>query len=178
MTRSTKCKAMLALAGLAIVSPVVAAPAKQPASATHSEAAERAEAIRQINAAIDILEKGYATSDPELLAEPYVRTDQYVLFDVTPPMVEYGWKSLDDKNRLFFSLIDGNVIMKWTDRYIDVDHRLAYFRGIAHFTGKYKDGRPLNGDFRHTLIFQKVGDKWLIIHEHGSIPNQAIALTQ
>ncbi len=39
-----------------------------------------------------------------------------------------------------------------------------------HLSGKQKDGSVLELDCRHTIVWEKRGPRWLIIHEHISKP--------
>jgi ketosteroid isomerase-like protein len=39
-----------------------------------------------------------------------------------------------------------------------------------HLSAKLKGGTPLEFDGRHTIVWEKRGGQWLIIHEHVSKP--------
>src|SRR6266511_2568136 len=39
-----------------------------------------------------------------------------------------------------------------------------------HLTANMKEGKPLEFDGRHTVIWEDRGGKWLIVHEHFSAP--------
>ncbi|MBA3923981.1 MAG: nuclear transport factor 2 family protein [Nostocaceae cyanobacterium] len=40
----------------------------------------------------------------------------------------------------------------------------------SFLTGTFKNGSPISGSGRNTLIWEQVGDQWLIAHEHISTP--------
>ncbi|PYV30693.1 MAG: hypothetical protein DMG09_27050 [Acidobacteria bacterium] len=50
---------------------------------------------------------------------------------------------------------------------------LAWGTATWHGDAVMKNGAKESLDGRWTVIFQKVGDDWLIIHEHVSVPQQA-----
>jgi ketosteroid isomerase-like protein len=39
-----------------------------------------------------------------------------------------------------------------------------------HLSIAFKDGKTEEIDARHTAIWEKRGGKWLIVHEHVSVP--------
>jgi hypothetical protein len=40
----------------------------------------------------------------------------------------------------------------------------------SHLTGKGKDGNPMDATMRITDVLRKSSGKWLIVHEHVSVP--------
>jgi ketosteroid isomerase-like protein len=47
---------------------------------------------------------------------------------------------------------------------------LAFSHSIQHATGTFTDGKPMDLTVRVTDVYQKIGGKWLIVHEHVSVP--------
>ncbi|HEV7785554.1 MAG TPA: nuclear transport factor 2 family protein, partial [Thermoanaerobaculia bacterium] len=47
---------------------------------------------------------------------------------------------------------------------------LGYARGIDRWVITGKDGKPLEVVFRFTDVLKKIDGKWLIVHEHLSVP--------
>jgi ketosteroid isomerase-like protein len=41
---------------------------------------------------------------------------------------------------------------------------------LSHVTGTLKDKATVDMWFRTTLGFRRIGGRWLIVHEHGSVP--------
>jgi len=139
-------------------------------------------AERAVEVVLHSVIEGFRTRDAKLLSSSdiYFSDDSseyhYVLFDVIPPFVDVGYKTLVDKNTRFIAAVEGPVTVSWTDKYIDGDGGFAYFRGVMHVHGVYKDGRKLEFALRHTLIFKKINGKYLIVHEHASVPDVAIGM--
>jgi ketosteroid isomerase-like protein len=48
---------------------------------------------------------------------------------------------------------------------------VAWTTVTAHASGKLKTGAPVETDMRHSVIWEKRGPDWLIVHEHVSVPS-------
>ena len=158
--------------GLAAVAAVIGLPVQPSfASSRHRGADDRG----QVLALFGRIAKGLSTRNANLAASAYSR-DDFVLYDFIPPIRDQGWQRLRAKYAAFMDQTDGAVGIVWTDQRLDVDRRLAYFRGIAHLRARYKDGRQVSGPYRYTAIVQKVRGNWAIVHEHSSVPANSLAL--
>lgn len=133
-----------------------------------------ANAERQIRLAIDNIRDGFGKPDLETACAPYVRDESYLLFDVYPPLFDRGYENLYRKNKEYIDSIDGTTELHWTDEFIEVGRDLAYFYGLLHCEARIRDGRRFGGTFRHTLVFRRFDDRWLVVHEHNSMPSEAI----
>ncbi|MBV9075592.1 MAG: nuclear transport factor 2 family protein, partial [Acidobacteria bacterium] len=47
---------------------------------------------------------------------------------------------------------------------------LGYGYSFQHVAGKTKNGNTMDVTLRVTDVYRKSGDKWLIVHEHVSVP--------
>jgi ketosteroid isomerase-like protein len=47
---------------------------------------------------------------------------------------------------------------------------MAFATYIVHLTGKRKDGNAMDVTMRITDVLRKADEKWLIVHEHVSVP--------
>ena len=57
-----------------------------------------------------------------------------------------------------------------SDMAIVAEGNLGYSRMVEHVTGKQKNGQPMDMLVRVTDVYRKNKGKWLIIHEHVSVP--------
>ena len=57
-----------------------------------------------------------------------------------------------------------------SDLSIATDGNLGYSHSIQHVSGTDMKGQPLNLTVRVTDAYRKINGKWLIIHEHVSVP--------
>ena len=51
-----------------------------------------------------------------------------------------------------------------------MDGDLAFSHCLSHATGKTMDGRDIDVWMRATDCYQKMNGKWMIVHEHVSVP--------
>jgi ketosteroid isomerase-like protein len=47
---------------------------------------------------------------------------------------------------------------------------IAFAHGLGRLTGTTTKGEQVDMSFRATMCYRKVGDKWLVVHEHASVP--------
>jgi ketosteroid isomerase-like protein len=59
---------------------------------------------------------------------------------------------------------------KFVELVVVTDGKMGMARSIQHFTWTGKDGKPAEGTFRVTDVFQKVDGQWKVIHSHVSVP--------
>jgi ketosteroid isomerase-like protein len=163
------------LVALAILRPTLAAD-------TAPVAANRLAGVQAVEHALAMMVEGWKTRDANVLSSRDIyfsddtSKDEYVLYDVMPPFVDAGYKNLFEKNVKYFAATEGPTEVYWTDKHIDSDGEFAFFRGIMHAKAKYKDGRSLDFVLRHTLVLKKFGDKFLIVHEHASVPDAVVGI--
>ena len=97
--------------------------------------------------------------------------DSVLAFDVIPPR-QYATADAYTKDFAeLFKLIDGPVNLEVTDFTVTTNGSdMAYGHSIDHLSGKTTDGKPLDVTVRVTDVYRKIKGKWLIVHEHVSVP--------
>ena len=113
----------------------------------------------------------WSTGGPEAAAPFYDKSPENVYFDIAP--VQYkGWSQYQAGVK---DVLAGFETFKLSLRPEDEPSvhwagKLAW--GTATFTadGKLKNGNAVNLIGRWTVIWQKRAGKWLIVHEHVSVP--------
>ena len=112
----------------------------------------------------------WSTLNPDNAAPLYAKDADLVFYDISP--LKYtGWREYRDnfiKNVApeFSSLtITPNDDLKVTRR-----GSLAITTLTFHLAAKQKDGTALEFDGRHTIVWERKGARWVIIHEHVSKP--------
>jgi len=112
----------------------------------------------------------WSTLNPDNPAPAYAKDADLVFFDIDP--LKYtGWQQYHDtfKNTVaagFTSL----TITPNDDLKITRSGNLAVGTLTFKLAAKAKDGTSMDFTGRHTIVWQKRGAKWLIIHEHVSKP--------
>ena len=112
----------------------------------------------------------WSTLNPDNPAPVYAKDADLIFFDIDP--LKYtSWQQYHDnfKHNVapgFKSL----VITPHNDIKTTRSGNLAVSTLTFHLSAKSKDGSPLEFDGRHTIVWQKRGRRWFIIHEHVSKP--------
>ncbi|HYW70205.1 MAG TPA: nuclear transport factor 2 family protein [Pyrinomonadaceae bacterium] len=123
---------------------------------------------------INVLVKGYYaawnTLNPDNAAKFYAKDADSVFFDIAP--LKYAnWQEYSDGFKKsvapgFASL----VLTPGNDLKVTHKGNIALATLTFHLAAKQKDGTPMEFDGRHTMVWEKRGAQWLIIHEHVSKP--------
>jgi ketosteroid isomerase-like protein len=70
----------------------------------------------------------------------------------------------------FLDNFDGPITVELTDLDVGADRNLAYSHSIQRVAGTDKQGKKLDLTVRVTDVYQKIGGRWFIVHEHVSVP--------
>ena len=149
----------LAAALLLVALPAWAQPAKAPAAKT------------DFKALVDNYWAVWGTGDVAKAGEMYAKDAGLVFYDLEP--LKYtGWTE-------YSKGVVPNVLAKFTTVKFTVNDDLkSSERGnvgwttvTVHADGVLKAGGPMKADLRHTTIWEKRGGRWLIVHEHVSVPS-------
>jgi ketosteroid isomerase-like protein len=112
----------------------------------------------------------WSSGNPENAARFYAKDSTLVFYDLAP-FSYTGWKEYDAGVRKNF---DDNVetVSLTAGKDLKVTRRgtVAWTVVPMHFTAKMKDGRTFDSAVRYTGIWEKHGAKWLLVHEHLSVP--------
>ena len=118
--------------------------------------------------------EAWGTLDPANAARFYSKDAQRTFFDIAP--LKYtGWseyaagvkKTFADYSSAKFTLTGTSKIFQRPN--------FAWASATGHGTLTRKTGAKDDLDFRWTVIWEKEGTDWLIIHEHVSVPMGAAA---
>jgi ketosteroid isomerase-like protein len=107
--------------------------------------------------------------DPDKSAIMYSKDPDLVFFDVAP--LKYnGWNEYADGVKKAFATTASAKFTPNDD--IKVTHRgnVAWTTETFHGVLTGKDGKTSEMNGRHTTIWEKAGGKWLIVHDHVSLP--------
>jgi len=111
----------------------------------------------------------WSTMDPSKVS-PFFATDaDLIFFDITP--LKYnGWS---EYQKGVMQVFEGYQSMKCTvndDVHRGESGNTAWTAGTVSCHAQKKDGSPDDMTLRTTEVWQKRGGKWLIVHEHASVP--------
>jgi len=70
----------------------------------------------------------------------------------------------------WLSSFEGPVSYENTDLDITVGGDVAFCHSLNHVHGTNRQGKSIDMWWRATVCLKKEGAKWLVIHEHSSVP--------
>jgi ketosteroid isomerase-like protein len=92
------------------------------------------------------------------------------LFDVIEPMQYFGFDAVRKRAAEWFSTFDGPLGYEMHDLRIATNDDVAFSHSLNHVSGTKTDGKKLDMWWRATVCYRKLGDQWLVVHEHNSVP--------
>lgn len=129
------------------------------------------------------LEKELATAmnnkDVDALMAVYAPVESLFVFDVVgPPSVHFGWDEYRAAFTQMFAAIAGPLHHSVSDFDVEVSGDVGYGRSLQRVAGvRAKDRKPFDYTVRVTDVYRKIGEKWLIVQEHVSLPIDRITFT-
>jgi ketosteroid isomerase-like protein len=112
----------------------------------------------------------WSTGNTDAVAKFYAQDDDLIFYDVTP-FSYHGWKEYVPG--VHKALLDNAAEAKLTcgkDLKVTRRGNIAWTIVPMHFHEKTKDGKVEEAELRYTGIWEKRGSKWLLVHEHLSVP--------
>ena len=93
-----------------------------------------------------------------------------VLFDVVNPFQQMGSVASRQRAEEWFSSFAGPIGYEIADLSITAGDNVAFSHGLSHVSATKTDGGELDMWWRTTLCFGKIDEKWVVTHEHNSVP--------
>ena len=94
----------------------------------------------------------------------------FVMFDVPPPFKSVGLEAYRKTWDVFFSWSSGPVRFEIQEMGVTAGADVAFAFATMGCAGPGSDGRPEPLDFRLTMCLKKIDGRWIIAHEHHSVP--------
>jgi ketosteroid isomerase-like protein len=95
---------------------------------------------------------------------------EVVTFDVVPPLQYVGTEAYGESFRRMFEGYRGPIDFETRDLSIAVGANVAFSHSLVRTSGTLKSGEENDRWLRRTVCLRKIGAKWLIVHEHISLP--------
>ena len=124
-------------------------------------------AIRSLEAQFS---KAVNARDVDAVMKVYVPDESLVVFDVVPPREYVGAKAYRKDWEGFFAGFKGPVKFEISDLHVFAGGTIGYGYSIQHVSGTDTKGQPIDMTVRVTDGYRKVNGRWLIAHEHVSVP--------
>ncbi|MDC9832149.1 YybH family protein [Rhizobium binxianense] len=94
--------------------------------------------------------------------------EESVEFSLAPPLVYYGKDQAG--LQVWFDTWEGPIGGEVRDAKLTVGGDVAFWSGLMHMTGTKTDGAEVDLWFRQTLGLVKQDGRWLVAHQHASVP--------
>jgi ketosteroid isomerase-like protein len=94
-------------------------------------------------------------------------------FDVVNPFQQTGSDESRKRAEDWFSSFEGPIVYEIRDLSITAGHNVAFSHGLSHVSATRTDGGQLDMWWRTTVCFRKIDEKWMVTHEHNSVPFDA-----
>ena len=124
----------------------------------------------QIEELIARWNKAFTAKDLDGVMAVYAPGQELFVFDVVPPRDYRGWEAYKKDYAELFAAFPGPLTNTISETSITIARTMAYSHNID--TGRFtrKDGSTVDLVVRVTDVYRKIRGKWLIVHEHVSVP--------
>jgi uncharacterized protein (TIGR02246 family) len=127
-----------------------------------------ATAEAQIYALIDAWAQAIRAKDVNGVMSHYVA--DIVTFDLAPPLQYVGAKALRKNLQEWFATFRGPVGYEMRDLSITASDDVAFCHSRNRISGTRTNGEETDVWVRATVCYRKIDGKWLVTHEHASVP--------
>ena len=93
-----------------------------------------------------------------------------LLFDVINPLQYIGAEKVRERSEEWFASYQSLIGYEIQDLSIKASDDVAFCHYLYRVSGTLNDGAKINMWVRATVCLSKTSGKWLIVHEHQSVP--------
>lgn len=129
---------------------------------------QKADDEREIRSLINEWADGVRHKDVEKIMAHYA--PDIVLYDLAPPLKYVGVDAYRNGLENWFPSFDGPIGYEFTDLEIAISGDVAFMHSVNHLTGNRTGSDATDVWLRATVGFRKAGGRWLVTHEHVSVP--------
>jgi uncharacterized protein (TIGR02246 family) len=124
----------------------------------------------EIRALYDQWAKVFEAHDIDGIMALYAPGDLVVAYDVVPPLQFKGKDAYRKDYVEFMSQYDGPIHVEYRDMRVFTSGDVGMIHALERFSGKLKNGQQSDLWLRSTSGARKIDGKWLIVHDHVSVP--------
>jgi ketosteroid isomerase-like protein len=122
----------------------------------------------EVGALLEIRSEAFRAKEIDRLMQIY--SPDIVYFDLVPPLRYTGSAALRDRFLDWFSRWESSIGQELSDVNVSVGGDIATAHMLIRTSGTLKDGREVGYWVRTSNGFQRSNGRWLITHEHVSLP--------
>jgi ketosteroid isomerase-like protein len=125
----------------------------------------------QLRALIDDRVKAVRDKDTDALMAHHAA--DVLTFDALNPLQYTGADTVKERAAQWLSWYQGPIGYEVRDLEITAGESAAFCHYLYRVSGTMTNGREVNMWVRATVCFRKIDGKWMITHEHNSVPFDA-----
>jgi len=95
---------------------------------------------------------------------------EILMFDVPPPAQSKGMEAYKKTWDVFFAWFQDSGVFDITELNITAGDDVAFATALMRCAGTEANGDKTELDFRLTICFRKIDERWMVMHEHHSVP--------
>lgn len=114
--------------------------------------------------------KAFRAHDIDGIMRVYASGDELVAYDIVPPLQYRGADAYRKDYIDFMNQYDGPIDIEFRDMHVVTAGDVGVLFALQHMRGKLKNGGPSDVWLRATSAARKINGKWLIVHDHISVP--------
>jgi ketosteroid isomerase-like protein len=122
----------------------------------------------EIRERIDQWAKALRAKDLDGLMSHYTR--DILVFDLAPPLQYVGIDAYRKNFKEWFSSFQGPIGYEIRDLSITAGGDVAFCHSLNRISGTRTNGEETDVWVRATVGFRKIDGKWMVTHEHVSVP--------
>lgn len=133
-----------------------------------TNASEAVDDASQLRSLIEAWAEAVRAKDINAVMRHYA--PDVVVFDVMPPLFVKGAEAYRRNWQGWFDALDGQADFQFVELHLEVSGDLAYCISVNRLRARYRDGAKHDAQTRATVCFRKIDGRWLVVHEHASVP--------
>ncbi|HZP16946.1 MAG TPA: nuclear transport factor 2 family protein [Terriglobales bacterium] len=141
-------------------------PARSGSDADKTASKDKAE----IRALYDGWAKAFEARNIDGIMAVYAPGDELIAYDVVAPLQYRGNDAYRKDYLEFLGQFEGPIHVEYRDMRILSSGDLGVIHAVERMSGKAKSGESIDFWLRATSGVKKINGKWLIVHDHISVP--------
>lgn len=117
-----------------------------------------------------IEERVKAIHDKDINALLRSHAPDVLAFDVITPLQYVGAATVRDRAEQWFASYPGSIGYEIRNLKVTAGGGVAFGHYLYHVTGTLTDGATVDMWVRVTVCLQQIEGRWMIVHEHQSVP--------
>jgi uncharacterized protein (TIGR02246 family) len=122
----------------------------------------------RIRAQIDVFANAFRAKDVDAIMSVFA--PDVVSFDLVPPLACMGAAAFRQHWEKTFARYAGPTAYEIHDLSVSIGDDVAFTHSLNWKSGTLTTGEKTEQWLRWTACFRKLGDTWLVAHEHVSVP--------